>query len=380
MSRLALFALCLMSSATITFGSLWESQNWALLGTIGGASGYDSNLTLLHDGPAGYFITANPYLTLTRQNSDTNFNVIGSATREEFLSGGQPSETDLSFSTDLAYPNVENVIPVYKLDASWQRSSQPNEFLGERVQNEILKFTGEGFLSLTGKLGLRGNVEFDAVKFDAVALNNSLHGAAVVGLTYTPHTGAEFSLNTGSAMAHSIPNNPALTGDNVRSQEYDFTARLRGEITDKISGDIYAGFGVVNYSGGYTNRNDIPVVGVDVTWGFDPRRTLVLAAYSGALYAPDGTAVETAHAFISYTDVIAAGWQLTARVGPTRSVFSRQIFERTDNGWDYGTELAYVPSKRFRIALDIGYARRDDDILAYEYTHYVISLGISYTY
>jgi|GEM_PF-3567514 len=380
MPRAALTFLAMMSSSTIAFGSLWEDQSWALLGTMSTATGYDSNLTLLHDGPGGFFLTANPYLTLKRQNSDTNISVVGGATREEFFSGGQPSETDLAVSADVAFPTGDNVIPVYKLDASWQRSSQPNDFLGERVQNDILKFTGEGILTLTGKLGLRGDVEFDSVKFDSVALNDSLHGAAVVGVTYTPHFGTEYSLNFGSALAHSIPNDPAFTGNDVRSNEFDFTARARGEISDKVSGDFYAGFGAVNYSGGFTNHNDIPVAGADLTWGFDPRRTLVLAAYSGALYAPDGTAVETAHAFISYTDVIIAGWQLTVRAGPTRSVFSRQVFERTDNGWDYGAELAYAPSAHFRATLDVGYATRNDDVLLYEYTHYVVSIGASYSF
>jgi hypothetical protein len=380
MSRLALFALCLMSSATIAFGSLWESQDWALLGTLSGTVGYDSNLTLLHNGPSSYFISENPSLTFSRTNSDTDVEINGGVTEMEFFSRGQSAETDPYFNASLAYPNGDNIIPVYKLNASWQRTSQPNEFVGERVENNQINVSGQGYITLTGKLGIRGTAEIDSSKFDSIELNDILHGSAFIGLTYLRNPMSELSLNVGAGLGHSVPNDPANTGENVHSTEYDFTARITGQISDKISGTAYGGFGVVDYAGGYTNRNYIPVAGADLTWGLDPRQTIVLAAYSGAANSPDGTAVDTSHAFLSYTDVVISGWQYTIRVGSTYSEFSRQTVERRDNSFDYGVEIAYIPSKRFRLALDLNYSRRSSDIPVFQFDHDVISLTVSYSF
>jgi hypothetical protein len=380
MPRIGLIAICLMSLATSAHASLWESPDWALLGSLSDSLAYDSNLTLLHDGPSGSYVTVNPFLTLSRQNSDTDIKVVGGANRLEFLSGGEKSETDPYLSASAVYPNSANTIPVYKVNAFWQQSSQPNEFVGERVQNDLTTITGEGYIKLSGKLGVRGNAEFDSVKFDSVELNDSVTGQAFAGLSYYPEATSEFSVNFGTILGQSIPNDPARTTENVHSTEYDVTIRAAGQLTDKISGTVYGGFGEVSYAGGYTKKTSIPVAGANLTWGIDPRRTFVLAAYSGASNAPDGTAVQSTHAFLSFVDVIVSDWQFTARTGPTYTVFSRDFAERHDRSWDYGVEFAYVPSARFKVALDLGYSRRNSNILAYQFDHETVSLSSTYSF
>ncbi|HZZ20483.1 MAG TPA: outer membrane beta-barrel protein [Opitutaceae bacterium] len=369
-----------MSLATAARASLWENPDWALLGSLNDSLVYDSNLTLLHDGPSGSYLTVNPFLTLSRQNSDTDIKVIGGANRLEFLSGGETSETDPYFSASMVYPNADNTIPVYRVNALWQQSSQPNEFVGERVQNDLAQLTGEGYLKLSGKLGFRGNAEFDSVKFDSSELNDSVKGLAYVGVSYFPEPSSEFSLNIGSILGQSTPNDPARTTDNVHSTEFDLTLRGTGQLTDKITGTVYGGFGEVTYTGGYSKRSYIPVAGADLTWGLDPRRTVVLAAYSGAQNAPDGTAVQTTHAFVSFVDVFESVWQLTARTGPTYTAFSRDFEERRDRSWDYGAEVAYVPSKRFRVALDLNYSVRNSNIVDYQFDHDVVSISSTYSF
>jgi hypothetical protein len=369
-----------MSSATPAFASLWESPDWAVVGTLSGSAGYDSNLTLVHDGAGAYVISANPYLTLTRRNSETDFEVSGGVTETEFIDSSLPLETDMTFSTLYVYPSGDNVIPIYRFQASWTRGSQPDQYLGQRIRNEQIVIAGEGYMPLTGKLGIRANAELDYGTYDSNALNDTYHGQVFVGLAYTRHEGSELSLNAGTAVGRSIPNDPANVESNVRSREFYATGRVRGEITSKITGDAYAGFGVVEYSGGYNNRNALPVAGADLTWGIDPRRTVVLAAYSGATYAPNGQAVDTEHAFLSFTDVVISGWQFTVRTGPTHSKFSQQVVQRTDNSWDYVAEFAYLPSNRFKVALDVSYSQRNSDDITYQFDHRVITLGSTYRF
>lgn len=380
MLRSALIIGFIVSSTTIAFGSLWESPNWALLGTVAVSTGYDSDLTLLHDGPGGFFIVGNPSIEFTRKSSDSDIEVTGGVSRDQFLSGNQPSETDLSLGTVISYPNDKTAIPIYYFNASLLKSSQPNQFLGERIAFDQIDVSGEVNQTLTGKLGVTVSTELDSLKYDAVSLNDYLHGGVVVGITYLKSPGTLFSINFGTFWGNSAPNDPTQMAVDVRSKEYDLTARLRGQITEKVTGNIYGGYGLVDYTGGYSNQNNIPVAGADLTWALDPRRTVVLAAYSGATNIPDGTAVDTSHAFLSYTDVILSEWQFTIRVGPTRSVFNRKVVERRDDSWDYGTELAYQPSKQFRIALDLSYSRRNSDVSAYQYNHELLSLSTTYSF
>jgi hypothetical protein len=380
MLRSALTAILVMSTTTAALGSLWESPDWAVVGTMSAAAGYDSNLTLVRDGPSAYLFVANPYLTLTRRNSDTDFEVSGGVTETEFADSSLPLETDISLNALYAYPSGDNVIPIYKLSASWVRSSQPNEFLGERILNDLLTLSGEGYLTLTGKLGLRANGEFVSATFDSESLNDSDRGQVFVGLAYEKGPDTQVSINLGTAIGRSIPNDPARFVSNVRSTEYYVTARLEGQITDKISGSAYAGLGEVSYTGGYSNRNSLPVGGADLTWGIDPRRTVVLAAYSGADYAPDGQAIETTRAFLSFTHVIVARWQYILRAGPTYTVFSRQTRQRTDDVFDCGAEFAYQPSDRFRVYIGFSYTLHDSTSYAYQFQHEIVTLGSTYRF
>lgn len=380
MFRTAITAALAMSSATTALPSLWENPDWAVVGTMSASAGYDSNLTLVRDGPSAYLFVANPYLTLTRRNSDTDFEVSGGVTETEFAGSSLPLETDIAVNALYAYPTGTNVIPVYKLYASWVRSSQPNEFLGERILNDLLTVTGEGYLTLTGKLGIRANGEFQATTFDSESLNDSDRGQVFVGLAYEKGPQTQISINFGSAIGRSIPNDPARGVSNVRSTEYYVTARIEGQITDKISGSAYGGFGEVTYSGGYSNRNSLPVAGADLTWGIDPRRTVVLAAYSGADYAPDGQAIETTRAFLSFTHVIIDRWQYILRAGPTYTVFSRQTRQRTDTVFDCGAEFAYQPSDRFRVYVGVSYTSHDSTSFAYQFQHEIASIGSTYRF
>ena len=270
------------------------------------------------------------------------------------------------------------LIPIYTAEASWLRSSQPNQYLGERVRYEDTTVKAEGYLPLTGKLGLRGSANLDTTNYDATSLNQNSRGEGYVGLTYQRIPQTELSLNFGAAYGRSKPNDSARTASDVHSAEYYLTTRLRGEITAKISGSIYGGFGLVDYRGGYVNRNSLPVGGADITWGFDPRRTLVLAAYSGAQYAPDGQAVTISRAFVSFTHVIINRWQYNVHTGPTHWVYSRFTRQRTDTAWDAGMEFAYKPSDRFSVSLDFDYTKQNSDINVFEFTRDVTSFGASY--
>jgi hypothetical protein len=378
--RLILLACCLLSLASTAHGSLWESGNWAVTGTMNGSMGYDSNLTVSHDGPEDYFLIANPFLTFSRRNSGTDFRINGNVTQTEFLHNRQPAQTDLTFDFIYAYPKASNVIPVYRLEASWLKSAQPNLYLGARARNKQLSFDAEGYLPVSGKLGVRGTANFDSVDYDSVQLNQSQRSEAFVGLAYQRTPQSELSLNFGTAFGHSSPNDPARVSWDVHSNEFYATARLRGELTAKISGSIYGGFGQVRYTGGYANQKNIPVGGANLTWAIDPHRTLMLTGLKGATYSPDGVTANITRAALTFTNVIIDRWQYALRAGASHSNYGRVVRERTDDSWDLGTEFAYQPSLRFRISLALTYTNQSSDLLVAEFKHTVASLGASYRF
>lgn len=362
--------------ASPAMASLWESENWAATGDLAGKAGYDSNLTLSNSGPGDYFLQVNPAVTVLRRNSTTDLRFRGNLIATEYLQGEQPQQNDLRLQALYAYPLAENVNPVYQAKLLWTKASEPNPYLGRRVEYIKSAVVGEGYVPITGKIGLRGSVDFDSSRYED-SLNHNTRLQSFVGVAYKRSPLTEISLNVGGGVGRSTP--PGV-GTPVKSRETYVTLRLRGEITAKISGSIHGGFGQVDYTGGYVNNYNLPVAGADLTWGIDPRRTLVLAAYSGADYTPDGQSVNNTRAFLSFNHVIINRWEYTLRGGPSHSTFRREFRQRTDDGWELGAEFAYKPSDRFRVSTGIAHTNQDSDIAFNQFDRTVFSLGSAYRF
>jgi len=198
-----------------------------------------------------------------------------------------------------------------------------------------------------------------------------------VGLAYERASGTEISLNVGGALGSSTPNE-AADGGAVRSKAGFVTARIEGQILPKVSGSAYAGYSAVTYDGAYRHHYDRPVAGADLTWSASTRTTWVLAAYSGSDFSPDGQEVHSTHGFLSFTHVIVDQWQVTIRGGPAYAAFSRTVSQSTDTLWEFGSEIAYQPSDRFRVALGLTYDRQNSNVLNNQFARDAVSLGALY--
>jgi hypothetical protein len=365
---------------SVAFGSLMESRNWAVTGDITTAAGYDTNLTLTRDGPDDAYVQARPRFSVGRRNSSSDFHVDASATGTLFINDRQPKQSDYLAGVTYAYPFAENVVPLYKSNVSWARTSEPDQYLGRRIRHNRASASAEGYLSLSGKLGLRGEADVYDDDFDATIYNRNRRWRTIGGVAYSLRPRLQSSLNVGYAEGRSRPNLSDAGLRSVRSEEVDVTARFRGEITSKITGSLYFGYGEVRYKGGYSNRYGLPVAGADLTWGIDPRRTVVLACYSGTDYAPDGQAVDNTRAFLSFTHVIIGHWQYIVRGGPTRMVFRREVRQSTDTAWTGGLEFAYTPSDRFRVAAGVNATHHQSGVRDRQYDQGIFSIESTYRF
>ncbi|HZP58691.1 MAG TPA: outer membrane beta-barrel protein, partial [Opitutaceae bacterium] len=375
MLRTALAVILVFSSTTLTSASIWESSGWALTGVFSGKTGYDSNLTLTHDGSGDGFVRADPSLTLRRKDSSSEFDLTSGVTATDYFDHREPFQTDYKFSTTYFYPKTEdNTPPVIQANASWAKITEANAWLGLYVEHERGAVDATGLVPLTGKLGIRTSGAFVRDDYPLRRLNNYQQGDLSAGLAYERASGTEISLNIGGALGSSTPND-AAAGGTIHSREGFVTARIEGRILPKVSGSAYAGYSAVSYHGAYHHRYDRPVGGADLTWSATTRTTWVLAAYSGSDFSPDGQEVHSTHGFLSFTHVIIDQWQVTVRGGPAYAVFSRTVRQSADLLWEFGSEIAYQPSDRFRVALGLTYDRQNADVLNNQFEREAVSLG-----
>ncbi len=370
----------LLAFAPLAHAALWESNDWALTGKVDGALGYDSNLTTSNNGPADYYIFATPYVTLARRNSSTDFHVNAGATHTEYINGELPAQTDFHLDATYAYPQADNVVPIYRVDAAWQRTAPPDQYLGLRIQTDETSFDSEGFLPLTGKLGLRGSATVDSEKYDSRNLNHNVRGDIALGLAFQRTNRSELSLNLAAVSGHSTPNNSANTANEVKTRGYTVTLRLRGELTAKLSGSVYGGFGQADFTGGYTNTLTRPIGGAELTWKIDLLRTLAVDAFSGVRYSPDGQTNTLTRVALSYTHIVFGQWQYTLQAGMSHSKYSRTVQYRTDDSIGLGAEIAYQPSTRFRVALGLNNTNQTSNDTFATFKRSLVSLGSTYRF
>jgi hypothetical protein len=378
MLRLLLTVTSILSTSAVALASIWEDPDWAVTSALAASSGYDSDLTESHDGPADYFVQANPSLTLLRKNSSSDIEFTAGFTATDFIDNREPAHIDYSLTGQYYFPKAENVLPVFDVNASWAKITEANTWLGLYVEHLRGSVSADGYLPIAGKLGIRATADYTLDDYPLERLDYYDNGRLFVGLAFDRDSGTEISLNIGGALGSSTPNDEAVYGGTVYSKQLFVTTRIQGQITPKISGSAYIGYSDDIYTGAYDNRYNLPIGGADLTWGVTTRSTFVLAAYSGADFTPNGQSVRTTRSFLSFTHVIVEQWQITVRAGPSYSDLSRTVHQSSDNFWVLGSEVAYQPSTRFRVALGFEYDHQTSDVSINQFQREAVTLSASY--
>ncbi len=375
MSRV-LFFLAMLTSITISGrAELWQSSQWALLGDVTLASGYDSNLSLSQDGTGSAFISAEPGLVLKRVSSSTRLELTGRATALNYLAPGQGSYIDPYFSIVYEYPSSEEALPRYTGNFYWDRNTSGNARVSELLTSTSTHADFGGRIFSTDKMGFDAQLFYDAISYQDSQFVGNQRATLSLGAAYQPDTLSEYSLSLLSGDGRQDPTSAEAGA--VKHREEGLVGRVRGQITPKISGEMYAGAASVHYTGAYNRNDTLPLGGGKLGWQVTARGLVSTGIDFGVDYSPDGESLEIRNITVSYQQSFYDVWKAEIWVAPGRTNFFLNTEVRTDRYVGTGAAMNYEPSKRFSVRVSYEFTHQDSTLPIANFDHHLVSARLT---
>ncbi len=358
--------------------ALWESPHWALLGNVSGTGGYDSNLTLSHEGEGSGFATLEPEFVFERISSATKLEFSGKVVGTHFFDKDQDSQFEPSFSVEYEYPDWKDNLPRLTGSASWNRSTTGDASVGNRISAAYTHVNFGGRFFSTGKIGLSAEASYAGVDYQGNRFVTHQLGTISIGAGYEPNQLAEYSLNLVSSYGETAPSQ--LIAGRVKNWEEGLTLRVRGKLSPKVTGSIYAGAAAVKYTGSFSRSDGLPLGGGEIGWHLTPGGWIYGGLDFGADYSPDGQSLEIHRVSLRYQQTIFQAWRCEFRTSPGRTLYYRQTKLREDRIFSTGVAVIYEPSTRFLIRTGYEFTKQDSNVLFANFDRHLATTRVAYRF
>ena len=375
LKTISLQAGFLLASTLSGGGSPWLSPQWDLSSQLSGTAGYDSNLTANKNGEGAGFIAAEPRVVLQRTLSATKLEFTAAMTATRFFNGNNDAQVDPAFGVEFAYPHTDNEFPTVTGALSWNQTTMENASVGARLEaaHSSADFTAR--LWSTGKFGVNTQLSYEGIDYRNAGFADNQRGSITLGAAFEPQPLVEFSVNLISLYGEADAFAP-LT-ERTRNWEEGLTLRLRGQISSKVAGSIYAGAAVIRYRGGFQRSFALPIGGGELGWQATARGWLYANLEFGADYSPTGEALEIQRLALRYEQTIQGPWKMEFQVSPARMRYSRETTDRVDRAVGSALAFAYEPSNRFSVRFSYAFTHQNSETSFANFDRHLLTTRVS---
>ncbi len=365
------------AGASIASASLWENNDWALIGDLSGSVTYDSNIFAFEGGEGDTVFGVTPALTLQRKGSASDIEIVADAKIRRFVDLSDQNSTDPSIAINFTYPNTGEALIRQRARLTWYKLTYPDYAVGNRVERTELSGNWQGVLRDNGKTKIIARLDgsdLDYTDFESDVLN--LGGG--IGLAWSRTELFEYTLTVD--YDHSEYSRETGNLNDITRKGYRLNIGARGEFTPKISGSASVGIGRNEYSGDLDGSDNDWSTSADVSWRPSERRSLTLNASRGTSFDALGQAYNRLEAGLSFRQGMSGGFAGVLRGSVGEYDFSDTGSLRKDKFIRLGAGVDYNLTGRFSAGLHYNWTDRTSDTARYEFSQYEIAASASYRF
>ena len=355
--------------ASTASASLWESDDWALIGDLAGSVTYDSNVFGFRDGEGDTIFGVTPALTLQRKASASDIKIIAQATRRSFADLSDQNSTDPSILVNFQYPNTGEALVQHRARLGWSRQKDRDYSIGNRLERTELEGSWQGVLRDNGKTRIIANLGGRDTSYGDFRSDVASYDAGV-GLAWARHELFEYTA-TLNYLRSEYSDFRGQAGDTTLNG-YSLNIGARGEFTPKITGEASIGFGENKYSGGIGGSDMNWFTSANVAWQATERRQLSLDARRATYFDALDTAYNRLQAGLSFRQAMAGGFASVLRAGIGEYDYSDSGSNRKDTFVRLGAGLEYSLTGRLAAGLDFNWTDKDSDREDFTFSQYEI--------
>lgn len=364
-------------SASTASASLWENNDWALIGDIDGSVTYDSNIFAVDGGESDTIFGVHPALTLQRKGSASDISIKADLNVRRFVDFSDQDSEDPSLAIDFSYPNTEEAIVRQQAQLRWYKITYPDYSVGDRVERTELTGNWQGVLRDNGKTKIIAKLDgsdLDYTDFNSDVLN--LGGG--IGLAWSRTELFEYTATVD--YDHSEYSRTDGEFEDITRDGYRLNVGARGEFTPKITGSASVGIGKNDYSGDIEGSDTNWSTAADVSWSPSERRTITLTANRRTNFDALGQAYNNLEAGLQFRQGMAGGFYGILRGSAGEYDYSETGSLRKDQFVRLGAGLDYSVTGRFGAGLEFNWTDRSSDEERFDLEQYEITGRASFRF
>lgn len=350
------FLLVLLAGGSLHLTADELFKRWGVRHETQVGLGFDENI----DGNAeatldDYYALASHSVSVSRLNSLTDLVFSGNLARTQFFSEGDSDYTDGGVAVNAAYPNDREGSAFWKTDAFWNRTTRESIETGQRIQPTIYGLRASGDFLFSAKSGMTGSILANRIdrSDDGLDVSNTI---ALRG-GYSGSWGVERRW----ALEYGLRSLDSDSGS--ESTQHLLVFRGRGKLSEKITGDVYAGVRHSEFTGLIDFEDTGPVFNADLTWIPSPLSKGKIGLRNEYGFSANGSASKLQSFDIEYTKELGDGFRVIGYM--ERGIVDYDLFggeTRDDSFWRFRGALEYAFTKRFFVRLTSELYQSNSDV------------------
>ena len=378
MLRKTTTVICMLATASASFGSLWASPDWALTSEDSAGVGFDSNLYDRSGGEGDGYALIAPSLSLQRLNSFTNVKVSVGVQSYTYFHLQELDSLNPFLTVSVKYPYDQDVYPTEEFGLVASRTTVANAQVGGRLRREDLGADWDGNIVASEKTILQGRLDIREVDYLTPGFNDNQYAAG--GLTLAYISNEHLDLGVGYDYRYSV-SRPKEAGQ-VESDfnQHLVTFRGRGDFLPKLSGSFFVGAADTLYRGA-TSQDNIDVEGeLDLIWQATERGKLTIKVSRQTYFSPNGYAYIPGSIGPEWTQEMTGGYSATFGVDVQQILYRFASTSRTDEARGAYLRLKYALTERFSMTFSADYTKQKspEAIVNYQRTAFLANLDCKF--
>jgi hypothetical protein len=366
LSRAMITVLSILSTTAVSFGSIWENRDWALVGDGEAGIGYDSNLYARNGGVGDGYALLTPTLSLQRLHSFTDFHVDLALQSYTFFDRTGLDSLDPSLTVVVHYPFDEYLFPTQQFTLIASRSTEVNGDVGGRLRRQDFGGRWEGHIIASEKTILEGRAEVHQTDYLTAGYNDNEFATAGLTLSYVSNERLQIGAGYDYEYSVSKPKDSGAIESSFR--QHLVTMRGRGEFLPKVTGYCFIGVASTDNRGSDT-RSYLDLEGeLSIAWQATVRGQLIFKVARETYFSPNGYAYIPTSVGPEWDQELAGGYSLRVGANEQQILYRFGTGTRNDQLYAGYFQLHYALTERFTAALTMNYTRQDSPEYIVNYT------------
>ena len=337
---------------------------------------YDSNILASSNDIEDTIFNVAPTLTYRREGGRGSIHVSAGGDYFRYASESDRDHFDYHFGGNVTAPVSPDSPLSGDINASFSRSTSPNESIGDLVTTKSLNLGASGSYDVSERLGLLAGANYSSNKNNGFGDNETTR--ANVGLSFRQLLFRRLPLSISYSYSKSQSTDDPTPVKRLDTTTHAVNLATNGQLTAKIDGSVSFGFRSTDDKGliaGSSRNGNGFVASTGLRWAYDELTNVSLGATKSLSVTADNESVDST--FVSLGLDRKLSEQLSGNLSVSQTWNLYRGSDRDDRLFAFGGGLSYLIRRNWTAGIRYNYYMNSSHIAAHDFARHVVNATLT---